>query len=698
MAKRRKKAPAPAPATWTRRVELHARWIAAALLLLFAAMAWSAVREKSTTFDEMAHLTGGYSYWTTRDYRLHPENGILPQRWASLPLLAMGLKFPDTDQAIWQRSDVWDLGKQFFYELGNDLDRMLWWGRGMIVLFGVCLGAIVYCWSSRLFGVWGGLLSLAIYTFCPTMLAHSALATSDVTAALAFLAALGTFWMALHRVNWPTLGLSGAAMGALFVSKFSAVLILPIAMLLVGLRLAAGRPMIVAVGKKRVITDRNRQLAVLLGVLAFQALAVVLTIWLFFGFRFATFRQAEPGVDQMLIGVTTTELSSHSGLGPFIRLADELRLLPEPYLHGFAFTLALSKARVAFLNGMHSTTGWRMFFPYCLLVKTPLPIFGLLAAAAAVALRVWRASRGADNPHREANRRWLQRLGYRTAPLWVFFLVYWAVAISSNLNIGHRHILPTYPVMFIFCGLAAYWFTSRTKLATAIVAGLLLLLVVDSLRIYPHYLAYFNQLGGGPAHGYRQLVDSSLDWGQDLPGLKRWLDERQPRSMQGKPVYLSYFGTGSPPYYGIDAHLLYGYPDWWRKEVFPYEPGTYCISASMLQSVFSRARGEWNQAYEEQYQQDKQAETEMAERLRADPGLLERMRDDPDKADEVIDWNETLKRYDELRLARLCAYLRRREPDDSVGYSILIYYLDEQDLDAALNRSPLEWDNRAAGF
>ena len=72
-------------------------------------------------------------------------------------------------------------------------------------------------------------------------------------------------------------------------------------------------------------------------------------------------------------------------------------------------------------------------------------------------------------------------------------------------------------------------------------------------RIHPHYLAYFSPVVGGPEQGYRHLVDSSLDWGQDLPGLQKWLiAHRQP----GEPVYLSYFGTADPARYGINAIAL----------------------------------------------------------------------------------------------------------------------------------------------
>ena len=66
--------------------------------------------------------------------------------------------------------------------------------------------------------------------------------------------------------------------------------------------------------------------------------------------------------------------------------------------------------------------------------------------------------------------------------------------------------------------------------------------------MYPHYLAYFNWIAGGPVNGYKHLVHSSLDWGQDLPGLKRWLNEHDLDSTGKTPVYLAYFGKAKPAY------------------------------------------------------------------------------------------------------------------------------------------------------
>src|SRR5438874_4243677 len=101
-------------------------WLIAILIaLLHAAMAVTAVNTKSPTFDEPQHLTAGYSYWVTNDFRLDSENGNLPMRWAALPLLVSRTKFVPINDRTWERADEGRTSHQFFYELGNDSDKML---------------------------------------------------------------------------------------------------------------------------------------------------------------------------------------------------------------------------------------------------------------------------------------------------------------------------------------------------------------------------------------------------------------------------------------------------------------------------------------------------------------------------------------------------------------------------------------------
>ena len=205
---------------------------------------------------------------------------------------------------------------------------------------------------------------------------------------------------------------------------------------------------------------------------------------------------------------------------------------------------------------------------------------------------------------------------YRTAPLWVLFVVYWSFAIPSHLNIGHRHILPTYPPMLMLAGGSWFWLAGLQRLiASAARRGLhawlaarrwpalaclvlvsIGLFAAESLWRWPNYLAYFNQLVGGPSHAYRHLVDSSLDWGQELPALKQWLAEKKLDGSSNENTYLSYFGIGSPAYYGIPRRRFCRAIPGARRSGFP-EPlkaGTYCISATMLQNLYMTVfRGPW---------------------------------------------------------------------------------------------------------
>lgn len=639
-------------------------------------MAVSGQIEKSTTFDEIAHLTAGYSYWLADDYRLHPENGVLPQRWAALPLVFGDYRFPSRDQPAWRNANVWEIGDQFFHRLGNPLEAMLLRGRAMIALAGAALGLVIYAWARSLFGPSGGLLALLLYTFCPNMLAHGSLITSDLMLTLMLTVSVWCWWLMLHRPSVFTVLRSAAAMGLLFVSKMSAVLVLPMALTLLAVRLIAQRREAQASGSSLGEEPRPLLPRAVLGAAAAHAVVIATVIWGFYGFHYSIFGHDRHPDDRTYYDWNVL-LAEAGPARPVLDWAREHRLLPEAYLYGFASVVYGSRQRITFLNGEHGLMGWWYFFPYAALVKTPLPLFVILGLAALAAVR--RARQEGTRENRLAGRVLAEGL-YRTAPLWVWLAIYWAVAMGGNLNIGHRHILPTYPALFILAGAAAGWLAlPGRRAAIGLLAGCLVWTVVESMRIRPHYLAYFNQLVGGPSHAYRHLVDSSLDWGQDLPGLKRWLDERGLSDRSTTPVYLSYFGTGDPSYYGIAARPLPSYVPRHRDVLPPLSGGVYCISATMLQGLYLDFRGPWNPDYERLYRS-----------VLTDVVRYRNTKDDPAARRKLEEeagmdfWVMRFRQYEQLRFARLASYLRQREPDDHVGYSILIYRLSNEQVQEAL--------------
>jgi len=158
---------------------------------------------------------------------------------------------------------------------------------------------------------------------------------------------------------------------------------------------------------------------------------------------------------------------------------------------------------------------------------------------------------------------------------------------QSSVDIGVRHVLPVYPFLFVLASRFATVQFQRRGLASALTSVSLSFTIFSSVRIAPHQLAYFNEIIGGPGQGYRYLVDSNLDWGQDLKNLKAYMDkEKLPI------IYLSYFGSAPPSYYDIRYQYVPGtWPLKWPPVDEPMPPAAprkiLAVSVNNLQDVFA---------------------------------------------------------------------------------------------------------------
>jgi hypothetical protein len=153
----------------------------------------------------------------------------------------------------------------------------------------------------------------------------------------------------------------------------------------------------------------------------------------------------------------------------------------------------------------------------------------------------------------------------------------------AKLNIGLRHILPVYPFVLLLAGYAiAKLLARRFRAGRLTLAALGLLAIVEFAVVCPHYLAFFNQSIGGPRQGQQYLLDSNIDWGQDLKGLKRWMDRHDVHH-----ISLSYFGTADPAYYKIDCTYLSGGPFFDERFVtLPTLPGFVAVSVTNLRGLY----------------------------------------------------------------------------------------------------------------
>ncbi len=643
------------------------------LLAIHAALAIDTARKTSATFDEMVRLTSGYAYWVTGDYRLDPVEPPLSKMWAALPLLSGRYRFPHLDQPAWWISDAESIGRQFFFGLENDVATLLFHGRLMTVTMSVALGVVVYLWSRRLFGHKGALLSLVLYAFCSNMLGHAPLVTTELSACLFFVAALACLWWVLQRVTVVSVLAGGLSLAALFLSKMSSPLIVPVGILMLIARLLSGRAVEVRLFRSFTVTGRAARAGVWVGVMAIQAALTVTGIWAVHRFRFEAMTHAVPGRDRHMVpgplppGMTSWDyvLRDCGVAGRMAAFCRDRHLLPEAYLYGVALQAKVIGAGYGFLNGQRRTTGWWYFFPYAFAVKTSPAVFMILALAAYA---------GRQKQHAEADSPDTVRFGVRLGILGIggFLIVYWVAALHTSINIGHRHILPIYPLLYILAGAAVWGLKERGPLVRGLTLGSAGLFALTSFWTHPKHLAYFNLLIGGPANAYRHLVDSSLDWGQDLPGLNAWLGRNATIDRNGvRPrTYLSYFGTDNPERFGIDAVMLPSHMEWRRPQLEPLTEGLYCISATMLQVMYLMPTNRWTETFEAAYQ------------------ILKPQYESTTQPAQMTDPESAQFRL--LRFARLCAALRQRTPDDQVNYTILVYRLTDQELHQILDGPPME--------
>lgn len=510
---------------------------------LLAALALSAAATQSAVYDEPVHLAAGYTYGRFGEFRLNPDHPPLVARLAAAPLLLGDVRF-EADDPAWATGRPYEVGRRLLYRW-NDGDRLLLRGRAVVVALACGLAAAVFLWTRVHFGPWAAALAALLCATSPDVLAHGSLVTTDLGAALFLFLTVVAFERASARLTPPRVVAAGLALGAALATKFSALVLGPALLVLavVVARRGAARP--------------GRLAAALLAMLA----TAWLVIWAAYGFRFAA--SADEGFRAQ---IPWDRLRPESApLASALDAARDVPLFPESYLWGFARFSKHVQARPAFLLGERSEAGFPLFFPVTFAAKTPVALLVLLALAAWLTLRRGRRSR-AD----------------------VFLAVpaglYAAVSLAQSINIGHRHLLPLYPFLFVFAARAAAWAAAAwPRRGPALLVGALALWQLGAaLWIRPHFLAYFNELAGGPAGAWRIAVDSSLDWGQDLRGLRRYMEEH------GIPrVKLSYFGTADPAYYGIEHDLLPSYLGWPRPVVREVRPGdVLAVSATNLQGVY----------------------------------------------------------------------------------------------------------------
>jgi hypothetical protein len=529
-------------------------FVLVAFAAIFVTLAVGAYTQTSATWDEPIHLTAGYVALTKHDFRVDPSHPPFLRMWAALPTLLLdnvSIRDLPADRVQTRQwlGEAYGFAHRFLY-VENDADRLLYVARFMTVSLGLMLGILIFQWTREWLGFTPAVIALAGYTFEPNLLAHASLVTTDFGVTCFIFGTVYFAWLTCRRWSfWRVAGLLVCFSLAL-VSKFSAVLLVPVVLALLGIAVVRGQ-----------VLSRGRAFAI---VAALAAVSVVV-MWASYGFRYLPAESISSAMSFYDLAVS----NGNSTIAAVVQWIDTHRLLPNAYAQGFLYSYTSAQQLPGFLTGSYSNAGWWYYFPIAFVLKTPSVL--ILLVAGGLVTVCWR---------REDFVR--QGVVFLLLPVLVFL----GFAIWSGINIGLRHILPVYPFLILLAALGARELKRIPRVPrTAAIAAAAVLWASEYATAYPYTLTFFNYPAGGPESGYRYLADSNLGWGQGLKPLKSWMDQNRVTH-----VNLAYFGQADPVYYGIDCTHLPGAPSFATQSIArPRLPGYVAISATTLTGVYAPA-------------------------------------------------------------------------------------------------------------
>lgn len=541
--------------------------IAIILLIFMATLAVASVYYDSVTMDESSHLPAGYSYVSQADMRINPEHPPVVKDLAGIPLLFVPeINFPYQSKSWTQEvNGQWGFGADFLYHSGNNPDKMIFLGRLPIIAILILLGFFVFKWTKELFGGNSALLALFLYSFSPTLLAHGRLVTTDVAAAFGAFTATYYFVKFLKHSSAKNLILSGIFLGIAELLKFSLILLVPLFGVLV-----IFWPMTNSESFKEYLKKFWFYFVrcVLIGLVG------LFLIWLVYLYHVWNY---PPDLQIRDIKFILSSFGVEPLKNLVIWMADKPIFRPfAQYMLGLFMVLQrASGGNTGYFFGEISAAGWKGYFPFVYLAKEPLAFIILLFTA--IIYSFWlMAKKIFSGGLKYKIHSWLKHHFAEFAML-LFVLIYWTTSLKSNLNIGVRHLLPVFPFTISLAAGAIMILIEKPKFALTkkiILAGFLVWQAVSVLLVFPSFLSYFNEAIGA-ANGYKYVVDSNYDWGQDLRRLSFWVEKNNIDK-----IYVDYFGGGSPQYY-----LGNKYQSWWgTRSPKDLKSGDYlAVSATFLQ-------------------------------------------------------------------------------------------------------------------
>jgi len=492
------------------------------LLVVFAVICFGSMSRKSVTVDEFAHFPAGIYNVFARDWAMNRES---PPLVKCLPAISVFITRPTI--AISEspsQMNAWAYGYDFMFRNRDAYTFVFGAGRCAIVLLACLAGYLLFRFAREIFGYRAALFGLFLYVFNPNIIAHSRLTTIDVGAACMFLLSVYSFWKFVEDPTPRSTVLAGIAMGLVQLSKFTALILYPAYLLILSI---ATIHRLRCIDSDPVRTGASQCLRPT----AYFALIVLISV--------AVINAG------YLLSDTFTPLKEYRFQSTLLKdmaqcCSGSLPIpLPKEYVSGFDEQLAVSEGGRSFyrgyLMGKHSNEGWWYYYLVAFLVKNQTALLIILLSSV-----IFWLMPGTYKPPLNA-----------ALCIWVpIIILFGYFSFFTNIPIGIRYMLPLFPLLFIAAGNLIHLSWMRRRAARVVMILLMAAYLLPTLIVYPNYLSYFNLLAGGPGNGHKWLIDSNLDWGQDLPALREYMDA------QGiEKIHLGYFGRVDPRIYGVEYDL-----------------------------------------------------------------------------------------------------------------------------------------------
>ena len=488
-------------------------WLQIGILLFFTSVSVARIvltySVFNQTWDEPVHIASGMQWLQQGTYtyeELHPPLARIAV--AIGPYLdGIRLKANDINPAALSAG-----GNAILAAHGTYIHNLALARLGVLPFLFLAIGIIWY-WTRSLFDNWSAVAAVGLFTTLPPVLGHAGVATTDLALTATLTLALFAFVNWLDRPTTRNSLVLGLAAGLAILSKFTALLFLPVCGMAVLLCWLFTSPV--------TVLQRLQSVSLLLKQLLLAALLCAAVIFACYQFSFHPVTAVDSRPHQFLDHLFGHQERLHDAA---YYLVENVPVPVPEFFNGINQARGRTTEPTSmYLLGEVQTRGWWYFFPVALGVKTPIAFLILTVVGAF----------GISNRWMEGGHDW--RI---LAPLASAFMLL-LVCLPTKFNIGLRHILPIYTLLSVIAGfgICSLWHSISTRWLGRILAiGLAGWILVSTSMAHPDYLAYFNEFVGD--HPERILVDSDLDWGQDLLRLSKDL-----RSRGVTHIALAYNGT-----------------------------------------------------------------------------------------------------------------------------------------------------------